>query len=138
MRFKVDGKPVGKQRPRFNSRTKTTFTPGKTKSYEKDVANACYAHMLQNRVKTIECPCVVRIDVMMSIPSSYTKKRRIQCINGTERPGKKPDIDNIAKSIMDGLNGVAYEDDKQVVRLEIEKHYWAHEDAVYIEVNAVS
>lgn len=63
---------------------------------------------------------MVRIDVMMSIPPSYTKKWHTECISGIERPNKKPDIDNIAKSIMDGLNGVAYEDDKQVVRLEIQ------------------
>ena len=32
-------------------------------------------------------------------------------------------MDNIAKIILDGLNGVAYTDDKQVTRLEIEKVY---------------
>lgn len=51
MRFKVYGKPVGKQRPRFNSLTKTTFTPGKTKSYEREIATACYAHMFEHRIK---------------------------------------------------------------------------------------
>ena len=31
------------------------------------------------------------------------------------------DIDNYAKSILDGLNGVAYTDDKQIVSLELRK-----------------
>jgi Holliday junction resolvase RusA-like endonuclease len=36
---------------------------------------------------------------------------------------KKPDVDNIAKSILDALNGAAYDDDKQVVALMIHKEY---------------
>jgi cyclopropane fatty-acyl-phospholipid synthase-like methyltransferase len=31
------------------------------------------------------------------------------------------DIDNYAKSVLDGLNGVAYTDDKQIVSLELRK-----------------
>lgn len=138
MRFIVYGKPVGKQRPRFNSRTRIIYTPGKTKGYENAISNACYEHMLKQGLKITKSPCIVRIEVMVSVPKSYSKKRREYCICGTEKPNKKPDIDNIAKTIMDGLNGVAYEDDKQVVRLEIEKHYWEHEDAVYIEINTVN
>jgi Holliday junction resolvase RusA-like endonuclease len=36
---------------------------------------------------------------------------------------KKPDVDNIAKSILDALNGTAYDDDKRVVALTIYKEY---------------
>ena len=35
----------------------------------------------------------------------------------------KPDTDNIAKSILDSLNGIAYKDDKQVVDLRVRKQY---------------
>ena len=38
-------------------------------------------------------------------------------------PTVKPDTDNIAKSILDSLNKIAYLDDKQVVKLEVEKYY---------------
>lgn len=38
-------------------------------------------------------------------------------------PTIKPDTDNIAKSILDSLNGIAYKDDKQVTRLTVEKRY---------------
>lgn len=38
-------------------------------------------------------------------------------------PTVKPDTDNIAKSILDSLNGIAYLDDKQFVKLEVEKYY---------------
>ena len=33
----------------------------------------------------------------------------------------RPDIDNIAKSILDSFNGVLWEDDSQVIYLEIEQ-----------------
>lgn len=34
---------------------------------------------------------------------------------------RKLDVDNIAKSVLDGLNGVAYWDDDQVVDLRVRK-----------------
>lgn len=38
-------------------------------------------------------------------------------------PLKKPDADNVAKIILDALNGIAYLDDKQVVDLGVHKSY---------------
>ena len=35
----------------------------------------------------------------------------------------KPDTDNIAKSVLDALNGLAYGDDKQIVELKVRKYY---------------
>ena len=44
-------------------------------------------------------------------------------VAGYIRPAKKPDIDNVIKSILDALNGVAYHDDTQVVAVFAEKYY---------------
>ena len=38
-------------------------------------------------------------------------------------PTKKPDTDNIAKAILDALNGLAYYDDAQICQLEVYKFY---------------
>ena len=38
-------------------------------------------------------------------------------------PAKKPDTDNIAKAILDALNGLAYYDDAQIVELTVAKRY---------------
>jgi len=35
---------------------------------------------------------------------------------------RKLDVDNIAKSVLDGLNGITYEDDDQVVELLVRKY----------------
>ncbi|NFS59368.1 RusA family crossover junction endodeoxyribonuclease, partial [Clostridium sporogenes] len=42
---------------------------------------------------------------------------------GIVRPTIKPDVDNIAKVILDSLNGLAYKDDKQIVTCGISKWY---------------
>ena len=39
------------------------------------------------------------------------------------RPTKKPDIDNVIKIITDALNGIAYDDDAQIVSLSATKFY---------------
>ena len=40
-----------------------------------------------------------------------------------EHPTVRPDADKLARALLDALTGVAYEDDSQVVRLEIFKVY---------------
>lgn len=44
-------------------------------------------------------------------------------IKGEIRPTKKPDLDNVAKIICDGLNKIAYEDDSQIIDLTVTKYY---------------
>jgi Holliday junction resolvase RusA-like endonuclease len=44
-------------------------------------------------------------------------------LDGHIRPTKTPDTDNIAKSVLDALNKVAYKDDSCVVDLIVEKWY---------------
>ena len=70
-----------------------------------------------------EIPLRVRILAKFPIPESWSKKNKEKALKGEIKPNKKPDLDNIAKIILDGLNGVAYTDDKQVTSLEIEKAY---------------
>jgi Holliday junction resolvase RusA-like endonuclease len=61
-------------------------------------------------------------------------------LNNEIFPTIKPDTDNIAKSILDSLNGIAFLDDKQVVKLEVEKYYAANASVVVTiqEVSDVS
>ncbi|RGS43528.1 RusA family crossover junction endodeoxyribonuclease [Coprococcus eutactus] len=49
--------------------------------------------------------------------------KREAMLQGKIRPLKKCDADNIAKIICDGLNGIAYPDDKQITSLSVEKWY---------------
>ena len=67
-------------------------------------------------------PCSVYILAQFPIPKSWPKKRREAAERGEVVPGK-PDIDNVAKLVLDSLSGVCFEDDKLVHTLKITKKY---------------
>lgn len=41
----------------------------------------------------------------------------------TLRPVTRPDVDNYAKSVLDGMTGVVWADDAQIVHLSVDKYY---------------
>lgn len=95
----IPGRPVPKGRPRLGVRGRKAFvyTPPDTKEYEKLVGWVA---------KSVGCrPVEGPVSVSLNV---YAKG--------------KLDADNIAKSILDGLNGIAYEDDDQVIELLVRKH----------------
>jgi Holliday junction resolvase RusA-like endonuclease len=123
MQFHIDGEPVPKGRPKFTSRAgfMRTYTPRKTVDYELAVKAAAQAAM--GPTDLLETPVGVYLYIRLSIPKSHSKKRREACLSGQEKPIKKPDIDNLAKSILDGMNGVIWKDDSQIVSLHVTKVY---------------
>lgn len=132
MDFIVDGKPQGKQRPRFSRISKTVYTPNKTAKYEKQIAKA----YTDSGGKCIPADCYVSVTVsaFFPIPKSYSKKKREDCLERRLRPDKKPDMDNILKVVLDALNRVAYVDDKQVVELIGRKYYTESEGFLWVSV----
>jgi Holliday junction resolvase RusA-like endonuclease len=44
-------------------------------------------------------------------------------LNGEIRHTKKPDCDNMAKIVLDALNGIAFDDDSQITDLIVHKQY---------------
>ena len=121
--FVIYGKPQGKARPRFAYGH--AYTPKQTADYEKQIKNAFIAaggQMIESEGVIIE------IDVYYKRATADKKKLS---------PTKKPDIDNICKIVLDGLNGVAYADDKQIVSLSANK-YFAIKGAERVEVRMCS
>ena len=121
--FKVDGAAVPKQRPRISGRR--AYTPKRTKDYEGRVSDA-----FRSSYKGIypafgkDVPVRVGIRIVQAVPKSWSKKKRAQAESGEIVPlSRNGDVDNIAKSILDALNGFAYEDDCQVTTLMITKQY---------------
>lgn len=97
-RFTIPGRPVPKGRPRLGLRGRQAYvyTPPETKEYEKLVGWVAKAH----GCKPVRCPVEVEIWVYLR---------------------GKADADNLSKSVLDGLCGVAFEDDDQVVDLHVHK-----------------
>lgn len=120
--FTVTGNPKGKDRPRFTTfrGIARTYSTRATVEYERDVKKA-YLHSYLN-AEPLTGAIVASLDAYFLIPKS-TPKKNIPTMLQENKVTKKPDCDNIAKIILDALNGVAYDDDKQVVELIVRKHY---------------
>ena len=118
VKFTVPGVPVGKGRPRF-TRSGHTYTPEKTKAYESFVRECWKKQSGAEFAGGV--PLKAEIHGHFPIPASLSKKRRT-AMNGTPHT-KKCDADNLAKSILDALNGVAYPDDSAISHLIVKKSY---------------
>jgi Holliday junction resolvase RusA-like endonuclease len=118
--FPVFGNPIPKSRPRFTFRGRT-YTPARTVEYEKTVREAAMQAM--GASEALETPVSVFIHVTYAIPQSYTKKRKEACLNGFERPMTRNfgDLDNVVKSLTDGMNEIVYKDDSQIVGIHATK-----------------
>ena len=124
--------PVPKARPRF-TRYGHTYTPKKTADYEKAIAEY-WRQATNGFMYDKEQALIVNLVFGIPIPKSTSKSKTELMANGTIRPLKKPDVDNLAKAVMDALNDVAWVDDSQVVRVSIYKEY-AKEPYVYIYIH---
>lgn len=118
----IFGEPVGKGRPRFarNGAYVRAYTPDKTRQYEENVA---MIYRLRKGENFGAEPVKLKVDAYFAVPKSASKKAREELLSGDAFCMKKPDGDNIIKCIADALNGVAYDDDKQIVRCYCSKYY---------------
>lgn len=65
----------------------------------------------------------IAVTAFFPIPQSWTKSKRLSAVSGVLRHTKKPDADNVLKSICDALNGVVWADDAQCFDKHIIKEY---------------
>lgn len=141
--FVIYGEPMGKQRPRVYSIKghAHAYTPRETILYENKVANA-YKGVANDYVFDRNDLISVEITLHFSLnkcdygknglnKSGRTKLERVYC-------DKKPDLDNAIKSILDGLNGVAYYDDKQVVRINAFKLWTESSPKVFVKLSKLN
>lgn len=121
----VEGTAVPKQRPRISG--KVAYTPKKTRDYEERVRSAFRSSYYGNiPVFPQGVPVRACIEVIQAIPKSWSNSKHLKAERGEIVPtAKNGDLDNIAKSILDALNGLVYEDDCQVTTLMITKRYGA-------------
>jgi crossover junction endodeoxyribonuclease RusA len=97
--FTVPGEPVPKARPRVTGAR--AYTPARTRQHERLI----WVHALQAGVRPVALgPVGMTIDFWLTRPD-------------------RSDLDNLAKTVLDALNGTAYADDRQVVELHLFKHH---------------
>lgn len=129
IKFIIPGIVRAKQRPRLGRFG--TYTPQQTVQYENWVKE-CY--LLQCKNKHLEGQLCANITAYFGIAKNVNKKNRTAMLKGDICCMKRPDADNIAKIILDSLNGMAYDDDSQIVELNIRKLY-SDEPRVEVELD---
>ena len=114
----IPGAPVGKGRPRF-MRSGHTYTPEKTKEYEEKV-RLCWRTQ-SGKGFAGKVPLLASVTAYFPIPKSVSKKKA-EAMAGTFHVNR-PDADNIAKAILDAMNGHAFPDDSSVQLERVYKIY---------------
>ena len=139
IKFTVPGFPRGKGRARsFGKQLKSgkiitgQYADEKTVNYEAFIKGQFV--QAYPSFTPIDGPVEMVVEAYFPIPKSASKAKREQMILGYIRPTRKPDLSNIEKAIEDGLNGVAYMDDSQVVDRIGHKWYAEFQPRVEVQI----
>ena len=128
--LEIKEKAIGKQRPRF-TKWGGTYTPDKTRNYETMIWLK-FKEKYKNEPS--DKPMKAIIVFMFEPPKSLSAKKREKLL--LEAYTKRPDLDNLVKSVLDGLNGIAYVDDNQITDIDARKAYGLF-DSIYIELEEI-
>ena len=132
MELDIPIKAIGKERPRFHPQFRYAYTPKKTKDFESTIAAYCAVYMKNHGLQTSESYIDVDLTIYSKFPASWSKKKTEEALSGSIRP-TKIDLDNQIKAVLDGMNGVAYVDDRQVVQIRASRIY-AVDDLINIKI----
>lgn len=126
--FVVPGEPRAKGRARSRiakgrsgQQFVTHYTPKETVEYENLVRMAAHEAMAGEAPTSF--PCRVTIVAFCSVPASWSQRKRIKAMRGEVFPTGKPDLDNIEKSVLDGMNKIVFRDDAVVCDVIKRKRY---------------
>ena len=134
----IPGEPVAKGRPRMTTvgGSARAYTPAKTRKAEERVAALWTGDRVEQGV-----PIMVAVTAYHERPKAHRLASGQLSKSGEASvfPTKRPDLDNIVKLILDGLNGVAFHDDSQIVNLIAERRWTAlgEEPGVQVVVQRV-
>ncbi len=105
----------GKARPRFSRGH--AYTPKATSDAQETIAASYVEACCGDALKASDgVPVAVAVLTTRNVKSGFRRR------DGDAHDDlQKPDADNIAKLVLDALNGVAYEDDSQVFALYVLK-----------------
>ena len=129
VRFTIPVRPKPKQRPQHGRGY--TYTPKETREYEQMVG--IYARIAVKR--PLRGAIRVKVDFYLPIPKSWPEGKKRLAEAGEIRPASKPDLDNLEKALFDGINGIVWIDDAQVV--EVHKAEWYGDPRTDVEISEV-
>ena len=133
MKITIPIEPVSQLRPRATNRGGHTrvYDPSKVKTYKNSVRKFLEDYPIK-RFSDVELD--VKVKFYLPVQKSISKKERERRLSHEKRPDKKPDIDNLQKSLLDALNGIVWDDDAKITHIEAWKFY-SEKPHTEIEVN---
>lgn len=123
VQFFIPGDPRGKGRPKATSigGHARVYTDAKTRAYEAQIA--ALARQAMAGAAPLSGPAYVEISVRLAPVASASKRARTAMLALEIQPTKKPDLDNVIKAVLDGMNGIVFSDDALVCAMRAEKIY---------------
>lgn len=119
--LEINVRPIPKARPRLSKFA--VYTPEKTTDYENLIA-----YEWKKRYKDLILKNAVKLDLLFCFKKAKSCKKDYHT--------QRPDIDNLEKAILDGLNKIAFEDDCQVVEMKSQKVF-SDVDKIVITVTEI-
>lgn len=117
--FTVPGLIRGKQRAgrkRLADGSVLSFNPPETAASEKLVRD--YAVVQMRRQPPFTGPVRLSICIYKTVPKKWSAKRKI-----ADFAVGRPDLDNVAKTIGDALQSIAFSNDLQIADLRVQRRY---------------
>lgn len=118
--------------PKQRTSGKNFSTPKETRAYEKLVKT--YASLAMRGKPPLTDYIALDINIFCEIPESYGKKKTDAAINGILKP-IHCDLDNCLKAVLDGMNGVVYEDDRRIYKIIASRKFTEGEEGVTVMVS---
>lgn len=117
----IPGEPIAWARAGRSGRR--SYTPKKNKAYETAIAKQTIS-VMQDREPFLG-PVDVRVTAYFAIPASWPRWKQKAAHDGSLRHTGVPDLDNIEKAALDGLNrsGKIWIDDSYVCAISAAKEY---------------
>jgi len=127
------GEPKPQQRVRVTGDGKTYYDDPELKSWKREISLLAANHF---GGPAHEGPVKLALRFWRHPPQSEAKWRKSYL---NERPvARRPDIDNLAKAVLDALQDILYEDDGQIWSLHVEKRWTIdHDPGVAIKYRAL-
>lgn len=119
--FTVEGEPVPWSRAGQNGRFR--YTPAHVRQFQ-DWIKLCARQAMQGR-DPIAGPVKLAFTAVLPIPTSFPNWKREAAEAGAVLPAKRPDLDNLEKTVADASNGIVWADDCQICDSETRKIYGA-------------
>ena len=135
MKITIYGKPIAKKRPRFVRKGKFVQAYN-----DQETEEGRFLLAVKNQVtECLKTPISITCWLGMPRPKNHYRTGKNSGLLKDNVPyfhSKKPDLDNLLKFVFDCLNGIAWQDDSQIAKINAVKAY-SEEPRTFILIESI-